>query len=66
MKHYYPNFSQFCSLVEKGNTVPVYRFHDTQRSGYLYTISTIERDYILNNLPNYEYQGIVFYVYPSP
>ena len=25
MKHYYPNFSDFCSLAEEGNTIPVYR-----------------------------------------
>jgi len=25
MKHYYPNFSEFCTLLDKGNTVPVYR-----------------------------------------
>ena len=48
------------------NTVPVYRFQDFKSGGYLFTTSTIERDYILNNMPNYEYQGIVFYVYPSP
>ncbi len=25
MKHYYPNFDEFCRLSERGNTVPVYR-----------------------------------------
>ncbi len=25
MKHYYPNFSDFCKLAEQGNTIPVYR-----------------------------------------
>ena len=25
MKHYYPNFTDFCALCEKGNTIPVYR-----------------------------------------
>jgi len=25
MKHYYPDFTEFCSLIERGNTVPVYR-----------------------------------------
>jgi anthranilate synthase component 1 len=25
MKHYYPNFTDFCALAEKGNTIPVYR-----------------------------------------
>ncbi len=25
MKHYYPNFEQFCELADQGNTIPVYR-----------------------------------------
>ncbi|MCD4700051.1 MAG: chorismate-binding protein, partial [Phycisphaerae bacterium] len=25
MKHYYPNFTEFCDLAKQGNTVPVYR-----------------------------------------
>ncbi len=25
MKHYYPNFTDFCSLADQGNTIPVYR-----------------------------------------
>jgi len=25
MKHYYPDFEQFCRLAEQGNTIPVYR-----------------------------------------
>ena len=25
MKHYHPDFTEFCSLADKGNTIPVYR-----------------------------------------
>ncbi len=25
MKHYYPNFTEFCGLARQGNTIPVYR-----------------------------------------
>ena len=25
MKHYYPNFTDFCALAQQGNTIPVYR-----------------------------------------
>ena len=25
MKHYYPNFTDFCALADKGNTIPVFR-----------------------------------------
>ena len=56
-------FSAFnCQMTD---TVPVYRFFDTQRGGHLYTTSTIERDWVLVNLPHYQYEGIVFYVYPT-
>lgn len=43
--------------------VPVYRFFNTLRGGHLYTISAVERDYIINNLPEWNYEGIKFYVY---
>ncbi len=46
------------------DTMAVYRFFHTQRGGYLYTISEVERDYIIENLPQYAYEGIKFYVFP--
>ncbi len=46
------------------DTTAVYRFFHTQRGGYLYTISEVERDYIIENLPQYAYEGIKFYVFP--
>jgi len=45
-------------------TTAVYRFFNRQTGAHLYTISQVERDYILNNLPHYNYEGIKFYVYP--
>ncbi len=41
----------------------VYRFFNTARGGHLYTISEIERDYIMNNLPEWSYEGPKFRVY---
>ena len=43
--------------------VPVYRFFNTLRGGHLYTISQVERDYIINNLPQWNYEGAKFKVY---
>ncbi len=42
-----------------------YRFFNTERGGHLYTISEVERDYILNELPQYSYEGFKFSVYFS-
>ena len=38
----------------------VYGFQDTNSFGQFYTTSSIERDYILANLPQYQSQGIAF------
>ncbi len=48
---------------ELDETVPVYRFFNTIRGGHIYTISESERDYIMENLPHYNYEGIKFHVY---
>ncbi len=42
--------------------VPVYRFFNHVRGGHLYTISEVERDYIMNNLPQWTYEGVKFNV----
>ncbi len=47
------------------NIVPVYRFFNTVRGGHLYTISEIERDNIMNNLPQWSYEGIKFNVHET-
>ena len=53
--------------LNKKETVvaPAYRFFNTHTGAHLYTISETERDYILNELPHYNYEGIKFYVYPA-
>ncbi len=45
------------------NKGEVYRFFNTARGGHLYTVSEIERDYIMNNLPDWSYEGPKFQVY---
>lgn len=42
---------------------PVYRFFNTNSGGHLYTISEHEKDHIMNNLPEWNYEGISFGVY---
>ena len=39
---------------------PVYRFYNTQAGGHFFTSSPEERDFVINNLPQYNYEGIGF------
>lgn len=48
---------------EPSDEVPVYRFFNTVKGGHLYTTSDIERDYIIDNLPEWTYEGTKFKVY---
>ncbi|MGL6339135.1 MAG: hypothetical protein ACRC80_08350, partial [Waterburya sp.] len=41
----------------------VYRFFNTQTGAHLYTMDEVEKDYIQNNLSNYNYEGIKFYAF---
>ncbi len=50
-------------LINSNGPVPVYRFFNTVRGGHLYTISEAERDYIMENLPQWTFEGIKFYVH---
>ena len=44
-------------------TDEMYRFFNTLTGGHLYTTSEVERDYIINNLPHYNYEGPKFHVF---
>ena len=39
---------------------PVYRFFNTVAGGHFFTTSTSERDFVLNNLPQYLFEGVGF------
>ena len=52
--------------IHPQETTAVYRFFNTRDGGHLYTISEFERDYIMDNLQHYNYEGIKFYVYTKP
>ena len=44
-------------------TTPVYRFFNTQAGGHFFTTSIEERDYVINNLSQYNYEGVGIYAY---
>ena len=44
---------------------PVYRLFNTSTGVHLYTASEIERDSVIENLPNYTSEGISYYGYES-
>jgi len=46
-------------------TKPVYRFFNTQTRAHFYTISKEERDWVINTLPQYVYEGIAWCCYPG-
>ncbi len=58
-----PSLIAYKEASAAADTVPVYRFFNTARGGHLYTISEAERDYILENLPQWSLEGIKFAVY---
>jgi predicted outer membrane repeat protein len=41
----------------------VYRFFNTQTGAHLYTMDEVEKQYIEDNLSNYNYEGIKFYAF---
>lgn len=43
--------------------VPVYRFFNTSSGNHLYTISEVEKDYIEENLSNYNFEGVAYNAY---
>ena len=44
---------------------PVYRFFNTSTGVHLYTISEVERDAIIDTLPNYNFEGVAYYGYET-
>jgi len=46
-----------------GEAMPVYRFYNNQTGVHFYTISGSERDTVLNNYPQFLYEGAVFWAF---
>lgn len=59
----YSNEAQAATLPGETGIVPVYRFFNTSRGGHLYTVSEAEKNYIMENLPQWNYEGIKFSVF---
>jgi hypothetical protein len=60
-----PAFYAFSTQVP--GTSPVYRFWSNVFLGHFYTISQIERDYVIATWPTaWSYEGPVYYTYPIP
>ena len=45
---------------------PVYRFFNQSTGVHLYTISEVERDYIIDNLSNYTFENVAYHAYDTP
>ena len=45
--------------------IELYRFFNTKTGAHFYTTSTAERDQVRATLPQFQYEGVVFYVYSA-
>ncbi|MGL5796466.1 MAG: hypothetical protein ACRC06_19080, partial [Waterburya sp.] len=45
-------------------SIPIYRFYNSTTGSHFYTPSTVERDYVTNDLANFESEGIAYYALP--
>ena len=45
---------------------PVFRFYNNRTGTHFYTISSAERDSVLNNYPWFAYEGVVYWAYMAP
>ena len=55
----------FSTMAFAVDAAPVYRFYNTKTGTHFYTISGTERDTVLNNYPQFAYEGAVFWAYTS-
>ncbi|MEL6788572.1 MAG: hypothetical protein AAFO76_14485 [Cyanobacteria bacterium J06607_15] len=66
-----PNYSidedqSFLAFAEEqANTIPIYRFLNTDTNAHFFTASETERQSIEDNLPSYESEGIAFYAFDA-
>lgn len=45
--------------------LPIYRFFNRQTGAHFFTISEFERDYIIDNLSNYDFENVAYYAFES-
>ena len=51
------------STLALADASPVYRFYNTRTGTHFYTISASERDTVINNYPQFAFEGAMFYAY---
>ena len=51
--------------LPSGNRSPVYRFYNATTGAHFFTISAAERDYVMSSNPKFQYEGLMFYAYPT-
>ncbi|MGB5712855.1 MAG: hypothetical protein WBM44_18340, partial [Waterburya sp.] len=47
-----------------GSTIPIHRFYEPSLGVHFYTPSEEEKDFVEENLSNYDYEGIAYYANP--
>jgi hypothetical protein len=62
-----PAYASVDPLTGSGaEAVPVYRFYNEETGSRLYTTSEVERDYIVDRLPGFRFEGQAFAAYDTP
>ncbi len=52
-------------LTGNPDIVPVFRFYNASTGAHFYTASTDQRDRVISDFPQFEYESVAFYVYRS-
>ncbi|MEM8829844.1 MAG: hypothetical protein AAGE96_10855 [Cyanobacteria bacterium P01_G01_bin.19] len=47
-----------------GDTIPIYRFYEPSLGVHFYTPDEVEKDFVIDNLDNYDFEGIAYYANP--
>ena len=62
--------SSYIAASEAGDSLtgikPVYRFFNSSTGIHLYTMSENEKEYIIDNLDNYNFENVAYYAYETP
>jgi protein-disulfide isomerase len=61
-KYSYEGIKFYVVLNSGTELKPIYRFFNTQNGAHLYTDSETEKNSIINNLKNFKFEGIAYYV----
>ena len=55
----------FAYAIEVGGSIPIYRFYNPNTGAHFYTPSATERDSVINNLSDFQSEGIAYYALPD-